>query len=257
MHIKNLRFFGALAVLVALTFTLSGCFDLGDFEDEEDYYSCFGVVGLIAQDESKTDYSLKDYFYNKESVNDFGGSIVSPSAYIYLVLPLHKDMEIDSFSLYLCAESEAKIRYSLFLSDSVPSDICRYDEFLYEIEEDDEGNPRYDEQGNPVFVQEKDDKGNLVYNEDGSPKYVEIAYDDPPASEAVASGEVDAKAEKWCSFTASQWTTENGTAKTLPVRSGEYILVRFENNGGGGKKVGEEKVSFKTTNLMVRALGVL
>lgn len=257
MRIKNLRFFGALAVLVALTFALSGCFDLGDFEDEEDYYACFGDVGLIAQDEKKNDYSLKDYFFNKESVNDFGGNIVLPSAYIYLVLPLNKDMEIDSFSLYLCAESEAKIRYSLFLCDSVPSNICRYDEFLYQIEEDEEGNPRYDGQGNPVFVQEKDGDGNLVYNEDGSPKYVEIVYDDPPASEAVSSGEVDVKEGGWCSFTASQWTTAGGSAKTLSVVSGEYMLVRFENNSGLGKKDGEEKVSFKTTNLMVRALGVL
>lgn len=254
MRIKKFRVIATLALALSTTF-LGGCFDLGDFEDEEDYYDSFGNVGLISQDGAQTDYSLEDYFYNKESVNDFAGDIVSADEYIYFVLPMKKDVRLDSVALYVYAEKEERISYSFFIVQEVPDNIRSYGEYAYEQAKDENGDPKFDEEGNPVYEQEKDENGNPVFNEDGSPVFKELLYDDPPAEEAVCEGSCFASEKKWSSFTADKWkTSETETSKEIVVSAGEYILIRFENNSGYGRDAGYEKISFRTTNLLVRVV---
>lgn len=252
---KKIPAAAAIALSCAMLFAASGCFDLGEFEDEEEYYNSFGNVGLIAQSKTKRDYSLENYFYNEESVNDFAGSIVDADEYIYFVLPIETNMKIDSFSLYLYSETADTLAYSLFLTDRIPSAIFAYDDLPFETEKDEYGNVKHDGNGNPIFVQKKDADGNPLFREDGSPVYVEIAYDDPPAENAAGTGSVSLKAGQWVSFTVETWSVSKTQKEdAIVAAAGEYLLLRFENNGGGGRIAGRSKVSFRTTNLLIRAV---
>ncbi len=253
---KTTRRFAALALATAAVFASSGCgfYDLGEFEDEEDYYSSFGNVGLIAQNGTQNDYSLKKYFYNEHSVNDFSGDIVEADEYVYFVLPVEKTMELDSVALYVYAEERATVRYSVFLTDTVPTNLRNYDAPLYVQEEDEEGNPKFDEEGNPVYEQEEDADGNPKFDEEGNPVYEKIPYDDPAAETAAATGSFTAKANQWDSFTVEKWKSDAGkTADTVEAEAGTYVLIRFENNSGYGKDAELQRIPFRATNLLVRA----
>lgn len=235
MRIKTaLKSVAAAAVAAALAIG-SGCvfYDLGDFEEEEDYYASFGNIGLIAQNETRSNYSVEQYFYNEKSVNDFGGDIVAPDEYIYFVLPFTGTVTLESFALFAHSEKAGTVEYSLFVTDTLPSGIRNYDAPLLEQETDGEGNPKFDEEGNPV--------------------YKEIEYDDPTAEDAVCTGSFTLKAEEWGSFTADKWKADDGSfSRSTVVQSGSYLLVRFENNSGSGKDRGLEKLSVSLTNLLVR-----
>ena len=76
IFLKKLVTIGVTAIFA---FMLVGCFDLGIFEDEQTYYSVFGDVILVYQnpnvaekDIENKDYSVKDYFYNKNTGENFG-----------------------------------------------------------------------------------------------------------------------------------------------------------------------------------------
>ena len=46
---------------------LCGCFELGEFETDEEYFEYFPSVKLIEKNESSRDYSVKDYFYTEDN----------------------------------------------------------------------------------------------------------------------------------------------------------------------------------------------
>lgn len=237
MPIKNFQRVAALALTSSMIF-LSGCFDLGDYEDEEEYYATFGDVGLISQSGIPTYYSIKDYFFNEESVNDFDGDIVPAEEYIYLTFRANEALRLDSLALFVYTESGETIHYSVFISQSLPVNIRAYDA--------------------PAYEQETDENGNPLYKEDGTPVMKEIEYGDPSVEDAVSVGTLYATGKEWSSFTVDYWkTSSSSSSKEIDVSNGEYILVRFENNSGGGRDAGYGRVSFRTTNLLVRSFSVL
>lgn len=243
-----------VAILLSIfMIMLVGCYDLGDFADDAEYYDSFGDITLIAQDKVKRDYSFETYFYNTESVNNFAGSLVEEKEYIYLVAPIKKTMKIDTFSLWLYGDATGTVSYALFLTDKIPSKIGAYDDPLYEQATDDDGKLLYNDDGTPKYKQKTDIDGNPITDENGNPVYVEIEYDDPKTDDAVAIGTYTVK-NSWDSFTVETWNTSDGKKEELSVNVGQYFLLRFENNGIGGKTAGKAKVPFKTTNLMIRAL---
>lgn len=225
-------FFLSLWVLAVLFF--SGCYDLGMFADTEEYYNSFGNVGLIDQTAGGNvkDYSFADYFYNEKSVNDFAGDIVAQSEYIYMILPVKNNFDLAEFSVYLKPETSGTVYFSLYISAFIPVNIRRYDDPKSKIKTDDDNNPVLDDSGNPIME--------------------DIAYGDLPIDDCIYRGSVNLLAGEWDSFTAK--LTANTEVNRRRVTSGEYIVVKFENNGGFGKDSGYEKTSFSLTNLLIRAV---
>lgn len=224
-------------ILVALSMLIfSGCYDLGKFEDDESYYSSFGDVRLINQEgaTSAKDYSFKDYFYNEKSINDFAGDIVESSEYIYLVLPAKSDFFLSEFSVYLKSEQVGKLYFSLFITDSIPENIRRYND--------------------PKTKEKKNDAGEVIYDSEGNPVLEDISYGDLSIEDSIYQGSVGLISGKWTSFTAKLMTKHSTDKIKYSVANGDYIIVRFENNSGLGFDEGYNKLSFSLTNLLIRAL---
>lgn len=235
---KRLTRFAVLLLALSSLF-LGGCFDLGDFENEGQYYSSFGLVTLIGQDKVQKSYSIREHFYNEKTVNDFECNIASDES-IYFAVPFMRNMQVDSFALFVNCETTCDFNYSAFIVSSLPTKIRGYADPEYTIRKDSEGNPVLDEQGNVI----KD--------------YID--YDDPKTEGALWSGAVSAKAGSWTSFGIGSWYTGelnvDGTKKKenyLTAHAGEILLIRFENNGGYGADKGYIHVPFKTTDLLIRA----
>lgn len=225
--------------LVLVTFTMlffSGCCDLGDFQDIQAYYDSFGDVRLMNQDgdENAKDYSVKDYFYNSKSINDFAGDIVSKDKYIYFILPVQKGFNLAEFSMYLQSEENGTLYFSLFISDSIPENIRKYDD--------------------PKFKEKKDDDDKVIYDSEGNPVMEEIEYGDLLEEDSIYQGSIFLSSQKWNSFTAKLITKQSTEINKYHVKSGEYIIVRFENNSGLGKDKEYSSLSFSMTNLLIRAL---
>lgn len=234
-HTNTLKRMLTLALMVITVTLFSGCFDLGKFEDVEDYYSSLGNVTLINQNVSDNakEYSFKEYFYNEESVNNFGGKIVDQDEYIYLILPVEKGFNLVGFSLYLKSNVNEKVYFSLFISDFIPDKIRKY------------ADPKTEEKQNE----------NVTNNgEESSTTEEEIQYNDLPIENSIYQGGVDLIPSKWISFTAKVADRHSNNAKKCFVQKGEYIIVRFENNSGLGFDKGYSKVSFSLTNILIEAL---
>ena len=74
-----------LVILIILCLGLTGCFNLGDFEDDQDYFDTFEEVELVNLNKNKEGYSTEDYFYTKEGVNEYECDVTS-YYYIYAFL---------------------------------------------------------------------------------------------------------------------------------------------------------------------------
>lgn len=224
-------------ILVVFTMMLfSGCFDLGNFNDIEEYYNTFGDVRLISQTgaDNAKDYSFKDYFYNEQSVNDFSGRIVDQDEYIYLILPVTNSFNLSEFSIFLKPETSGVVYFSLYISDFIPGNIRKYSD--------------------PKSQEKKDDDGNVIIDADGNPVMEDIEYGDLPASDSIYNGSVSLYAGSWDSFTAKLTTKHSTDINKYHISSGEYIIVRFENNSGLGKDQEYNQISFSLTNILIRAL---
>ncbi|MGN0818352.1 MAG: hypothetical protein ACI4L9_05215 [Candidatus Coproplasma sp.] len=224
-------------LLAAAVVWLCGCYDLGEFEDDEDYYSSFGEVRLFESDKTTADYSVKEYFYNEKSINDFSGGqvgddeyyIVGPDWYTYLVVDFQRNMQLDSFSLFVNCANAGALHISAYLAEGYPSDVRGYDDSRFELDED--NNPVLDEEGNPK----------------------EIRYGDPDPESAVWRSSLNVGAGKWTSFTIETWFLGGTTQEYLSVTSENYLIIRFENNGGYGADNAYQQIEFTTTNMLVRA----
>ena len=116
-------------VILVLT-SLCGCYELGDYEEDE-YFEYFPNVELIKKDKSTSNYSVKEYFYTKEGINDFISNIPY-SNYLYLVVQVKKDLLLNEFNLSFCSDQDCQLEVSVFILDSVPNDIRGYDDPLYD-----------------------------------------------------------------------------------------------------------------------------
>ena len=238
-----------LILSLVIAFSISGCFDLGSFENDEDYYDTFGEVRLVYFDNDQVqtkDYSVRDYFYNNNTVEDFVygdptddeedvGKDIPLLPYVYLAVQINKSLQLDSFSLYMQG-STVNASLSMFLVDELPdggdfTDIRNC--------------------GDPEYSQKEDEGGNLVFDEEGNPVYDEnkpISYSDPTNDSLVAQTSISVS-PFWDSFTIS---TFNGGLDFLEVESGQYLLLRVNNNSGMGNK--QEQVELKVINMLVRAI---
>ena len=241
----------AISVAVLWAATLVGCFDLGDFSDESAYYTSFGDVRMVYQnpkslekDMEYEDYSIKDYFYNKNTGENFTygdpkdeesdeGKDFPQLEYVYMAIPIEKNMSIESLSLYLKATKSCELEVFFYLVDEMPDDG---DFTRVKLWGEPEFQQKFDENGRPIL----DGSGNFVYEK--------LVYSDPDESQKVAETSVFATQNQWVSLTASHWTV----GQLLTVKESQYLLIRFANNCGVGKTE-NSPVSFRATNLLIRA----
>lgn len=262
MDIKNLfKKLFVLGVIISCVVTLSGCMDLGDFENEQDYYNSFGDVILVYEDTTTIDknvctkqYSVRDYFYNKNTSDNFSygdplddesdaNKDIPKLQYIYLALPIKKDFEIDSFALFMNTNEDVYVDINLYLVDTLPNNGTFSN---IKVKGDMDYNYMVDEDGEFVL----DEYGNKTFDYD-SP----ILYDDPSVENLVSSQSFYCAKDEWESFTIDNWETKEGREGSLLVCAGQYLLIKIDNNSGDNPQV-ENLVSFKMTNMLVRAFNI-
>ena len=139
------RLIHIITLTILLSLSLCGCFELGDYEEGE-YFEYFPSVKLIDKEENGKNYSVEDYFYTEEGVNDFVSDIPYKQ-YLYLCIQVDKNLLLNELNLSFCSNEECSFEISAFISNDIPNDIRGYDEPLY----DDENNLiKYDDPTNPL-----------------------------------------------------------------------------------------------------------
>ena len=240
MRIKIfLKKFISISVAAILAVTLAGCFDLGDFSDESAYYATFGdviMVYAVEKDVECEDYSVKDYFYNKNTGENFAygdpkdeetdtGKDIPQLSYVYMAIPVQQDLHMRSFALYFNALQTCALDVFFYVVDDLPGG-------------GDFENIRL--LGDPEYQQKLDNNGETIYEK--------IEYSDPSDTFMVAKATMQVKTEEWDSLIVDNWSDENA----VEIKSGQYLLLRFVNNSGAS--TGENPpVEFRVTNLLIRA----
>ena len=256
IFLKKLVSIGVAAIFAV---TLVGCFDLGEFKDEAAYYEAFGEIGLVygtretneggetVRTVVRNDYSVKDYFYNKNTGENFSygdpkdseadeGKDIGQLPYSYMVIPVNQAMKMDSFALYFNALTTCSLDIFFYVVNDLPDDgnftnIKLLGDPEYQQKLDEDNNPMTDAEGKPIYSEEK------------------VEYSDPDDSLIIGKATANLKEGKWISLVMDTW---NG-GRFVEINAGQYILLRFINNCG----VYEGKApltKFRVTNLLIRAV---
>lgn len=242
------------AVFLLLSFSFYGCADLGEFDDLEHYHNAIGDIILISDPENSggKSYSVKDYFYNENSQDEFlvdeNGVYkgVDLEEYIYMAIPMNEDVIIDELSLYMFSETKRSVYISCYIVDELPTIIRGMGDSLTEAVEESPGAAEGDETSEPVVIE----------------------YDDPDPEESIFNTVVHLTEYEWDSFTVSSFELVKGEpSKTCELLENKIFLIQFRNNSGIDSEEGNseskvdsvtgevvEKASFTMTNLMIRAV---
>lgn len=191
----------------------TGCYDLGDFKDVEDYYSTFEVATFVAQDLSKTEYLVSEYLYNEETVDNDTCFIVEDE-YIYVAIHSSRNLTCRAISLGVCSDIAKILNVTLFIGDSV-------EEFV----------------GYEYIIKSYIDTHPSEYGNIDESMFV-------PVGRKVASTTVN--------LSPSIWNYVYIDPISVNVVKDQYIVLRFDNNSGFncGK---DQNVSLKITNLLLQA----
>jgi hypothetical protein len=233
----------SIGVAVIFAVALVGCFDLGDFSDESAYYESFGDVRLVYQnpnsdkkDIKSKDYSIEDYFYNKNTGENFTygdpndeesdeGKDIPQLSYVYMAIPIEQDLSLESLALYFNAIQTCSLEVFFYVVDDLPNG-------------GDFKNIRL--LGDPEYQPKTGENGETIYEK--------IEYSDPSDDLMVAKVTMQVKTGKWDSLIVNKWNSVN----SLEIKDGQYLLLRFVNNSGAN--TGEKpSVAFRVTNLLIRA----
>ena len=247
-----------LCITAILVIAVSGCEDLGAYSDTDMYYSSFGDIVLISgTTRTEEDYSVEDYFYNKDSRDDFlrgdDGAYegIEHSDYVYMAIPFECDITMDTLALYIQSESDVSVYMSIFVTDTIPSEW----KSLTDLEA--ENDTAEDENG-----EEAEENENEEENE-------EKVYDDPNPETRVGDVVIHLKGGKWNSFVLDTFRVNGTTQKSIEIKEGQYILLQIRNNSGV-RVFDEDKRAFvdpqtglelpkayiTVTNLLIRALNI-
>ena len=129
MYFKNLVVL--LFATIFAIFSLTGCYNLGEFEDEESYYNAFSDFVLINdKGETITEYSMRD-FYNKDAVENFVSPIKRDNCdtFVYMYFKANEDVNIGDFAIYFNSTSSNELGISIFVlnEDELPTEIYNPD----------------------------------------------------------------------------------------------------------------------------------
>ena len=237
----------SLLLVATLAVAMSGCEDLGAYENTEEYYSAFGDIALISgSSKVKKEYSVEDYFYNEASREDFlmgdDGSYngVEYSDYVYMAIPFESSINMDTFALYLQSQQDVTVYINVFVTDEIPD--------AWKAIEDN--------------VINSGESGEETENE-------EKVYDDPNYETRIGEITVHLGNGKWNSFVLDTFRVNGTTQKSIEIKEGQYILLQIRNNSGV-RVFDEDKRAFvdpqtglelpkayiTVTNLLIRALNI-
>jgi len=236
-----------LVLTLLLILPLSGCFDLGDYESNNElkpteenfkeyyqsYYDSFDDIYLIDSDKESESYDLCDSFFNPSTINHFeweDDDYEVPSLeYIYMAIETDRDLIVSSVSCSIKTEQAVKFEVGIIIKDDYSfddDDICGYDDDIFE----------------------RNSQNAIVKDNNGNNKLKE--FEIPQPSQALGLKTVTTKENMWSSFVVSIPTPQT-------VEDGDYIIIVFYNNTGYGKSLDSKapltKVKFQITNLLVRA----
>ena len=218
-----------MLTIAVMPLFLSGCGpDLGVFEhkDVSDYYDSFGdVTGLY--DGGSKDYDVENSLYNTSTLNDFSWEKdeykVEYREYLYIIIPFEAELKIQAMVLYFNVQTTVNVKLSCFYfaNDSlVPSKIKYLSSPDTEIIDDHEE---------------------------------EILYDDPPASQALVTGEANLTQNKWMGVVLDKFQQVGHNDNYLYTEVDSLFYLRIENNSGFNRDT-MTNFSFSFTNMMVRAV---
>ena len=195
MHI-NKRVFLLIICIAILSFTLTGCYDLGNGTvNDEDYCDVYSEVSVIDGLSNITYYSMED-FYNKEAVNDFKSPMSESerSYYTYLLIQVERDLSIGNIAVHFESTVEETLSVSFFILD-------------------------------------EDDIPTKVFIGDGE-KYSEGECDEPNPSSALGheTCHLRGTANKWDAILLTSWNDGETVSKRHDISEGLYIVLRIDNN---------------------------
>lgn len=247
----------SVAICMTAIFLIAacGCEDLGAYENTDEYYNSFGDIALIdGTTREKTEYSVENYFYNKESREDFlrgeDGAYkgVEHSDYVYMAIPFKSNIDMDTLALFIQSKTDVTVYISVFVSDKIPS--------AWKAIADNEvpQNSTGDASAEEAEVESSD---------------IEKVYDDPDPDTRIGDVTVHLKQGKWNSFVLDVFKINGVSQKSIQINNGQYILLQIRNNSGvrdfDEKKqifvdpvTGLElsKAEITMTNMLIRALDI-
>lgn len=229
---RYLRYLLIVPSLV-LIFILCSCADLGSLDDADTFYSSFGeIVGKYDDGENNlknasykleglmNDSTMKDYTWADDDDE------VEFHQYLYIVIPIKKDLKIKSFGLCTCGIEEELATQEILLEANVfyiPNDSSLPD----------------------------DDKIKLL-----SATNLEEASD-PDISTRIASATYNITSDwngnnqTWLYFQSFS-NSEYVSNEKLNAQNGSYIYIRFENNSAFNKGT-KTPCTFSFMNLLISA----
>jgi hypothetical protein len=241
--------------MATLVVAMSGCDDLGAFENTNEYYNSFGEIALISGTaEDKSDYdrcSVEQSFYNEKSREDFLAGEddiykrVAYSDYVYMAIPLKSTLEMDTLALFIKSETDATVYINVYVTDKIPTEWKAIEDNVINSEE--AGESPDEEMGEET----------------------EKVYDDPDPESRIGEVAVHLKSGKWNSFVLDAFKINGKIQESIQINDGQYILLQIRNNSGV-RVFNEEKQSFvdpqtglelqkaeiTMTNLLIRALNI-
>lgn len=215
---------------------LSACGpSLGIYDESSGYqkfYDAFSDMKALYDGGSKS-YDLEDSLLNEKTINEFKWKDedyeVKNQEYLYLILPVEADQNIEAIILFFKSPYSQTLQFSSFYfenEDAAPKKI------KYLSSPDTE--PEYDEDGN--YIGEK-----------------EIEYDDPPKEDSLASASLSLTKESWDSFVLGDFKQAGFEDGLLHAKDDGLIYLRIENNSGWNRDT-LPPVTCSFINLMIRAV---
>lgn len=244
----------AFCIMAIFMIAICGCDDLGAYESTEEYYASFGEITLLGGDAgSGKKYSVKDYFYNKESREDFltgnDGKYngITHSDYVYMAIPLNDNLNMDSLAMYLQSKNDITLYINVYVTNKIPTNWKK-------IEEADASN---------LSAEAFEYKLNSTTPYAGEGE----GYDDPDYRTRIGEATIYLKGGKWNSFTLDSFKINDTYEKSIQLEKNQYILLQIRNNSGVrdlDKETGLlvdpqtglvlEKAEITMTNLLIRAI---
>ena len=277
---KAVSFCLALCIMATLGVAICGCDDLGAFEDTEEYYASFGDIVLLNED-SKEEYDIEEYFYNKESRNNFlkGDDGVYKGVdfdrYVYMAVPFEKNINMDSFALYLQAKDDVTVYINVYVTDKIPSNWKTIEDNVTETETETETETDVetdvetdlDTETETETETEIETETETETERETETENTEAVYDDPDSDKRVGELTVHLKSGKWNSFILDTFRVDGEVQKSIEINKGQYVLLQIINNSGL-RVFSEEKQAYvdpqtgneldgaelTMTNLLIRAL---
>ncbi|MCQ2409353.1 MAG: hypothetical protein MJ068_02265 [Clostridia bacterium] len=286
--IKKLLLITFISLLLVV---FSGCTDLGNYTDEEEYYRIFSSVKTIDKNFGTDSYSMQD-FYNPQTIEDFECP-VDYDKYKYLCIKVEEDIVAHEISLWVLKEGEpVSLQVSLCVTKDVPESSSEDDDgplfsgtyncyatdgtitgflnFYQDDDDDDKTDVTYENNGVQYKAQlsvDEDTRSATFYVDTLARSFkISLTLDGRVALttdkstgvvyyEAESSGLASATvqvSEEWSSFTFSEYNSNGKKSNALPIRAGSYIIMIFENNLKAAAAVsGLQSVEFKMTDIMI------